>query len=109
MTTLNKTKLILVIELEMERDVPDIANEVCKRIAMHPHVHDANPVSISPSMESEHAPKPQPNMRNYMGMPDPDHVTAKQITERLAETVNRQRIEPVERFASNLTRKPFDN
>lgn len=66
---MTKTKLILVIELEMEKDVPDIAREVCQRITMHPHVHDANPLSIAPSLEAEHAPKAvNVNTRSYMGM-----------------------------------------
>lgn len=51
-------KLIVVIELEVEKEVADIGAEVCRRITMHPHVTDANLVSISESLTHTHAPKP---------------------------------------------------
>lgn len=53
-----KSKLIVVIELEVEKDIPDIIGEVCRRIVMHPHITDANPLSVAPSLEHTHAPKP---------------------------------------------------
>lgn len=64
-------KLICVIELEMERDVPDIGAEVVKRITMHPHVHDANVLAISASLEGSHAPKPV--ARAFLGMASPNY------------------------------------
>lgn len=52
------TKLIVVLEVELERPVNDLGLEICKRIAMHGDVHDANVLSIAPTLESTHAPKP---------------------------------------------------
>ncbi len=62
------TKLIVVIELEMERPVTDIGEQICQRITMHPHVQDANLLSIAESLEGTHAPKPV-GVRSYIGAP----------------------------------------
>lgn len=51
-------KLIVVLEVELEKSVPLLGSEICKRIAMHGDVLDANVLSVSPSLEFTHAPKP---------------------------------------------------
>jgi hypothetical protein len=58
-------KQILVIEVEAEKDFPDLIGEVCRRITMHPHVANAEPVSVALSMEHTRAPKP--GGRSYIG------------------------------------------
>lgn len=60
-------KLIVVIEIEMEKEVAslEIGDEVCKRIAMHPHVMDANLISVGGSLEMRLAPKPFTITNNF--------------------------------------------
>lgn len=58
MSKTNITKIIIVLELEMEKDVPNIGEEVCRRIVMHNDVQDANVIAMSPSLWEQHAPKP---------------------------------------------------
>jgi len=62
-----KQKLIIVIEVETERDIPDIGSEVCKRIVNHPHVTDANVVTVGASLTHTHAPKPKTYERDFIG------------------------------------------
>jgi hypothetical protein len=76
-------KLIVVIEVEMEKDVAGIETEICQRITMHPHVKDANPLSISESLESRHAPKPI-NVNYDVRGGSVSAAEARKIAERLA-------------------------
>ncbi len=40
------TREYFLVEVEVEKPVPDLGGEICRRIAMHPHVHDANIISV---------------------------------------------------------------
>lgn len=53
------TKVIVVLEVELEKDVENLGAEICKRIAMHGNIHDANVLSVAPTLEYTHAPKPR--------------------------------------------------
>lgn len=52
-------KLIVTIEVEIERNIPDLGDEICRRITMHPYVTDANPICIGNDLTALHAPKPR--------------------------------------------------
>lgn len=59
-------KVIVVIEVECERAIDELGEEITKRISMHPYVHDANVIAMS---EGQTFPKPTPKAvtRNFIG------------------------------------------
>ena len=79
---MSNKKLIVVIEIEMERDVKGIENELCQRIVMHPHVKDANPLSVSESLETRHPPKPF-NITNHIQGKGLSPAESAKVAERL--------------------------
>lgn len=50
-------KLIVTIEVEVERNIPDLGEDICRRITMHSHVTDANVICIGNDLTHFHAPK----------------------------------------------------
>jgi hypothetical protein len=39
-------KVIVMIEVDIEKPITDLGGEICRRISMHPDVQDANVITV---------------------------------------------------------------